>query len=226
MKPYYQDASVTIFHGDCRDLLPTLDKVNLVFTSPPYNLGGSSGSEHSRLADGYASYSDDLPLQEYVAWQKEILTALWNNLTDTGAIFYNHKPIAKGNEVRLPLELNPGLPLRQIITWDRTKGFQRTYWHFVPRYEWILVFAKPEFRITNLSTFDIWRLQSDINNEHPASFPIGLPRRAIASTDAQTILDPFMGSGTTLRAAKDLNRKAIGVEIAAKRMSQLAMELN
>jgi modification methylase len=50
--------------------------------------------------------------------------------------------------------------------------------------------------------------------KHPAPFPIGLPTTAIKATDATVILDPFMGSGTTLRAAKDLGRKAIGIEIS------------
>ena len=72
----------------------------------------------------------------------------------------------------------------------------------------------------------------DEGHNHPTQKPVALMRWCIelAGGDAQTILDPFMGSGTTLRAAKDLGRKAIGIEIeeryceiAAKRMSQLAM---
>lgn len=158
---------------------------------------------------------------------------MWGTLSDTGSIFYQHKPITKGNNVRTPFDLNPNLPLRQVLTWDRGSGFQRTYWHYVPRFEWILLFAKEGFRINNLSTDDLWLIPFETGSDHPASFPIALPRKAIASTGAQTILDPFMGSGTTLRAAKDLGRKAIGIEIeeryceiAANRMSQLVMELN
>jgi len=75
--------------------------------------------------------------------------------------------------------------------------------------------------------------RSDIGRKHPTQKPISLMKWCLGFfPDAQTILDPFMGSGTTLRAAKDLNRKAIGVEleeryceIAAKRMSQMVLEL-
>ena len=227
MKPYYEQDGITIYNADCREVLPTLEPVDLVFTSPPYNLGGTRGTHFDRLSDGYASYSDDLPLAEYIVWQKECLTDIWNALSDTGAIFYQHKPITKGNEVRLPTDLNPGLPLRQIITWDRGSGFQRTHWHYVPRYEWILLFSKDGFRINNLSTDDLWQIPFDTGKAHPAAYPLALPKTAIASTDAETILDPFMGSGTTLRAAKDLGRNAIGIEIeeryceiAANRLAQ------
>ena len=227
MKPYYEQDGITIYNGDCRDVLPTLEPVDLVFTSPPYNLGGTSGGEFSRLKEGYASYSDDLPLGEYIAWQKDCLSAMWNALSDVGAIFYNHKPICQGQVVRLPTDLNPGLPLRQIITWDRGSGFNRTLTHYVPRYEWVLMFAKPAFRINTMSVDDVWRIPFDTGKAHPAAYPLALPKTAIASTDAQIITDPFMGSGTTLRAAKDLGRKAIGIEIeeryceiAANRLAQ------
>ena len=70
------------------------------------------------------------------------------------------------------------------------------------------------------------------DNEHPAPFPLSLPLKAISATTATTVLDPFMGSGTTLRAAKDLNRKAIGIElseryceVAAKRLAQGTLDL-
>ena len=60
---------------------------------------------------------------------------------------------------------------------------------------------------------DVWDEHQETNNNHPAPFPIGLPARAIETTGPRLILDPFMGSGTTLRAAKDAGRQAIGVEI-------------
>jgi site-specific DNA-methyltransferase (adenine-specific) len=236
MKPYYQDDAVTIYHGDCRDILPTLEPVDLVLTSPPYNLseGGRrvSGTHWNDLVDGYPSHSDDMNREDYVLWQREVLSLCWAVLSVNGAIFYNHKPIPRDGEMVLPFDLNPGLPLRQIITWDRTGGIARCYWYYVPTYEWIMVFAKPEFRITTLDVNDLWRFPPEKHSTHPAPFPIALPKKAIASTAAAIILDPFMGSGTTLRAAKDLGRKAIGIEIeeryceiAAKRMAQSVMAL-
>jgi modification methylase len=166
-------------------------------------------------------------------WQRDVLSLAWATLTDDGAIFFQHKPIAKGNETRLPLELIPeGVPLRQIVVWDRGSGFQRTHWHYVPRQEWVMILAKPAFRLSTLNVDDVWPITPETGTEHPTPFPLKLASRAIATTHAQVVLDPFMGSGTTLRAAKDLGRKAIGIElseryceIAAKRLAQEVLPL-
>ena len=233
-KPYYQDESVTLYNAPCDDVLPSLAGVDLVFTSPPYNLSGDGhkmgGDEFTALDGGYATYSDDRPHAEYVAWQHEIVMGCWNALTDAGAIFYNHKPIVRGNIARLPLELIPApLTVRQVIVWDRGSGFNRNPAHFVPVHEWILLVAKESFRITTRSVDDVWRVpfENGKKNTHPAPFPTRLPSLAIGATSAQVVLDPFAGSGSTLVAAKRLGRKAIGIELderycemAAKRLDQ------
>ena len=233
MKPYYQDDHATIYHGDCLELLPLLEDICLVVTSPPYNLGKTKGSEFARLENGYNSYSDDLAYEDYVAWHKKIVSLCWDTLHDTGAMFWNHKPRVKGPEVTLPLQLLPEeVLLRQIIIWDRGSGFNRTGSYFVPSYEWVMLLAKPDFRISSLNINDVWRIPSNSDKTHPASFPLKLPTIAISATNAKTILDPFMGSGTTLRAAKDLNRRSIGIEIdeqyceiAARRLAQEVLAL-
>lgn len=235
--PYYDEDGITIYHGDCRDVLPQITDVGLVLTSPPYNLNGDGyrphGNTHSRLDDGYDTHGDNMPHVEYVAWQREVLTACWATSADDGAIFYNHKPILQNNRARLPFELvPPGLPLRQVVTWDRTSGFMRVFNYFCPSYEWILVLAKDAFKLTTRSVFDVWRIPSVPDPEHPASFPLRLASRAVNSTRAQVVLDPFMGSGTTLRAAKDAGRRAIGIEkseryceVAVSRLAQGVLAL-
>lgn len=238
MNPYYQDDAVTIYHADNRDVLAELSDVGLVLTSPPYNLrdeGNKSGSNPiwSALNDGYDDHADNMPPAEYVAWQQKVLRACWKALRHDGAIYYNHKPRIGGERVKLPLELVPDeLPIRQIITWDRGSGFCRNRTHFVPAYEWVLLIAKPAFRTNTRSVDDVWRIPFETGSEHPAPFPLSLALTAIGSTDAELIVDPFMGSGTTLRAAKDLNRRAIGCdtserycEIAARRMAQEVLAL-
>ena len=209
-------GNATLYLGDCLEILPTLPKVDAFFTSPPYNLGKTSGSEWGRLKEGYASHSDDMPHGEYVAWQKVVLSAAWDRLADTGAIFYQHKEIAKGNVTRLPFELNPDLPLRQVLTWDRGSGFQRTYWHFVPRFEWVLVFAKEGFRLSRLDCFDLMKIAPTVDEEHPASFPVELPTQIIGASVVGSVCDPFMGSGTTGVACAKMGRKFIGIEIEPK----------
>ncbi len=237
MKPYYDDGTCVIYHGDCRDVLPDITDVGQVLTSPPYNLCGDgrkpSGSSWDRLDSGYASYSDDLPHGEYVKWQMAVLRLCWASLCNDGAIYYQHKPIIRGNAARFPFEqVPPELPVRQVITWDRRMGLQRSDWHYCPTTEWVLVIAKEAFRLNTLSVCDLWPIQASTDAGHPAAFPLRLATKAIATTDARTILDPFMGSGTTLRAAKDLGRKAIGIEIeekycevAAKRLAQEVLAL-
>ncbi len=217
MEPYYQDDFVTLYNADCRDVLPVLSDIDLVFTSPPYNLRGDGhkigGHYFTNLNDGYNSYTDDLPSEDYQQFQHDVLRACWASLSDTGAIYYNHKPRVSGGEIKLPFNLIPDeIPIRQIITWDRGNGFNRVFQYYVPRYEWIIMLAKPNFRITTRDVWDIWKFPP-ARSKHPAPFPIELPATAINTTDAQTILDPFAGSGTTLRAAKDAGRKAIGIEL-------------
>lgn len=193
---------------------------------------------YANLAGGYASYGDNLPLPRYVAWQMTVLAEAWRVTGEEGAIFYNHKPLIREGSVWLPTSLNPGLPLRQIIIWRRQGGCNWGDGFFMPTHEWILLFAKPKFTIgkTASSIGDVWdvpQLHGDNRLDHPAPFPLGLPLRALGPINAPgPVLDPFMGSGTTLRAAKDLGRKAIGIEIeekycevAVKRLAQEVLAL-
>jgi site-specific DNA-methyltransferase (adenine-specific) len=228
--PYYSDDSVTLYHGDCLDVLPSLSGVDMVFTSPPYNLGDMQGGL-ANLAGGYRSHADTMPDAEYVEWQHALLLACWDTLTDSGAIFYNHKPIVRNGVATLPTRLNPGLPLRQIVIWHRQMGVNWAPTHFLPVHEWVMILAKPDWKLRDKSeshASDVWTIRPDMgSNEHPAPFPIQLPQKAIGATDARVVLDPFAGSGTTLRAAKDAGRTCIGIEIderyceiAAKRLAQ------
>ena len=239
MTPYYEDTNsgITIYHGDCREVLPELSGVGLVLTSPPYNLNGdgfsATGTYFRALDEGYGSHHDAMPHDEYVAWQQDVLNLCWETLADDGAIFYNHKPRVRGNNVRAPFDLVPwSLPIRQIVVWDRGSGFNRQFTYFVPAHEWVLLICREAFRLNTRSVDDVWRIPFEIGGEHPAPFPLAFATRAVGSTDARTVLDPFMGSGTTLRAAKDLGRRAIGIEIeeryceiAAKRLQQEVLPL-
>lgn len=144
-------------------------------------------------------------------------------MSDTGAIFYNHKPRVIGNQATFPLRLvPPELPVRQVVIWDRLSGLNRQFTYFVPAHEWIVMICKPDFRLTTRSVDDVWRIPFETGSEHPAPFPLKLASRAINSTPAQVVLDPFAGSGTTLRAAKDAGRKAIGIELE-ERFCELAV---
>ena len=221
--PYYEDESVTIYNADCMDILPHLSGVDMVFTSPPYNLGWTQGGGFgkgspgaAKLIDGYRSYDDCMDPADYDRWQTEIVHLCWESLSDSGAIFYNHKPRLQSNNLLLPLRFGEDLPLRQIIVWDRATGVNFSTRFFLPKHEWIVVWARADWRLLDRSASqigDVWSLPPETRQDHPAPFPVELPRRAIAATDAGLVLDPFMGSGSTLRAAKDLGRRAIGIEL-------------
>jgi site-specific DNA-methyltransferase (adenine-specific) len=187
------------------------------------------------LVGGYGNYGDSMPQADYDRWQRWLLLSLWQTLSESGAIFYNHKPRVQGGVCTLPTDYGAGLPLRQVIVWDRGAGMNFSHSFFLPKHEWIVVWAKDAFRLVDKSASqvgDVWRIAPESSDAHPAPFPVQLPATAIRSTSAGLVLDPFMGSGTTLRAAKDLGRKAIGIElseryceIAAKRMAQEVLDL-
>lgn len=240
--PYYDDGMVTLYHAACEDVLPLLRDVDMVFTSPPYNLGvttgggfghyrhgqkrGGQGKWGGSTPDGivYDDHDDAMDYRTYEAWQRAVLTACWNALSERGAIFYNHKPRVQAAELWTPLALNPGLPVRQIIIWARAGGVNFAPTHYVPTHEWIIVLAKPDFRLRDRAASgvgDVWTVAQDGNNPHPAPFPIGLPARAIETVCPRLVVDPFAGSGTTLRAAKDAGVRAVGIE-KSERYCELA----
>lgn len=243
MTPYYSEPGIDLYHGKADDVLPSLPAgcVDLVFTSPPYNLSTTSGGGFpdkprlghyaanatmdkrgglgkwpgAAIAHGYGDHDDAMTPGEYRHWQKSILTECWRLLADAGAIFYNHKPRVQNGLVELPTEFNPGLPLRQVIIWARAGGINFAPTHYCPTHEWIMVMAKEAWRLKSKGASgvgDVWTVNQENNNPHPAPFPISLPARAIETTGCKSICDPFSGSGTTLRAAKDAGIRAIGIE--------------
>ena len=240
MKPYYQDEWVTIYHGDCREILPTLEKVDLVLTSPPYNLGNSvKGSFYGGKGKGerieYLSHDDDMPYEEYRAWQHEILKLCYDQLQETGVIFYNHKPRITGGIFDDRKDLLP-FPIRQEIIWDRCGMVNFSGSFFATNTERLYIIAKEDWKPNKecLGWGEVWRITPETDNPHPAPYPIKLALKVIASA-TQTgaiVLDPFMGSGTALRASLNLNRKCIGIEIeekyceiAARRCQQQVFDL-
>lgn len=259
-KPYYEEDGITIYHGDCREILPSLPPAALIFTSPPYNLGGApwphlghwkpgdspgGKSKWKNGSDGsggvtYASHFDAMPHDEYVAWQRDVLRLCWAALSETGAIYYNHKPRVIGGRLWLPLELNPDLPLRQIVIWARAGGMNFNPTAYVPTHEWLMILAKPDFRLRSKGASgsgDVWKINQESNPDHPAPFPVALPFRAINTAlsveNPGPVVDPHCGIGSTLLAARSAGKTCIGIEInegyceiAAQRLSQRMLEFS
>jgi hypothetical protein len=211
VKPYYEDDSVTIYHGDCRDILP-LD-CGSILTDPPYGINLQT-NYHTRgravLADcrDYPPvHGDTGPFDPSVLLSMDVPTIIWG-----GNYFSSSLPNVSG-----------------WLVWDklRPEGLDQ---------------ADAELAWTNcvkgVRTFHhLWhgmmRASEHGTGFHPTQKPVALMSWCIARADLQgPILDPYMGAGPALRAAKNLGRKAIGIEIeeryceiAAKRMSQTVMAL-
>ena len=217
-----------IHQGDCLEIMNLLpdQSVGLVVTSPPYNLKNSTGNglkdgrggkwPNAGLIEGYADHNDSMPYDDYVAWQRDCLSAMMRLLRDDGAIFYNHKWRVQGGLLQDRSDIVEGFPVRQIIIWQRPGGFNHNPGYFLPTYEVIYLIAKPEFALVPKSggVGDVWSIRPARNNSHPAPFPFELAKRCIQSTTAEVILDPFMGSGTTAVVAQYCGRDWIGIEIS------------
>jgi DNA modification methylase len=216
MKPYYERDGITIYHGDCRDVLPTLGPVDLVLTDPPYGIGWSRGP-----------WNDDVDAYpEMMRW----LVAEAQRVTPDGWCFvFQGMP----NVARFHEWFPEGWRL-----FAACKNFAQVrptgVWHsWDPVVFWRNGSPEPSGATLNRD-YHVGNVAGVFGGKigHPCPRPLDTMRYLveIGSAPGQTILDPFMGSGTTLRAAKDLGRKAIGIEIeeryceiAAKRMSQTVM---
>lgn len=255
-EPYYDDGLCRIYLGDNLDIMNRAVSfgVDLIVTSPPYNLGVSAGGGFGHytdeagmrkrggggkwtggaLAHGYADHDDAMPMPEYEAWQREVLLACWAQLDGQGAIFFNHKPRVQAGTLWTPFRLVPeGVAIRQVVIWRRAGGVNFAPTHYLPTHEWIVVMAQPGWRLKSKGASgvgDVWEIAQESNTLHPCPFPVGLPARAIETAGPRLVLDPWMGSGTTLVAAKAAGVPSIGIEkseryceLAVKRLAQGAL---
>jgi len=202
------------------------ESIDLAVTSPPYNLKNSTGNglkdgrggkwKNAKLINGYATYNDNMPYDQYIAWQRSLIKETMRVLKPSGALFYNHKWRVQKGLIQNRQEIVEGFPVRQIIIWQRSGGINFNQGYFLPTYEVIYLIAKPEFKLIPKanSVGDVWYFKQEMNNEHPAPFPVALVDRIISSTNAKIIIDPCMGSGTTAIAAKMNNRNFIGIDIS------------
>lgn len=215
----------------CGDAIQEMKKIpsesiDLIVTSPPYNLKNSTGNgmkdgrggkwANAALVNGYATYDDNMPYDKYIEWQRDCLTEMLRILSNNGAIFYNHKWRVQGGLIQDRREIIADFPVRQIIIWKRKGGINFNPGYFLPTYEVIYLIAKPNFKLAPKANAvgDVWEFTQESKNIHPAPFPIPLIERIISSTTANIILDPFSGSGTTAVVAKKLGRKYIGIDIS------------
>jgi site-specific DNA-methyltransferase (adenine-specific) len=217
MKPYYEQDGITIYHGDCREILPMLPKVDLVLTDPPYGKTTHEGARSANSLDSttidFHPITDDELVELAKSWVDHcnrwvLMTCEWRHavrLDECGAL------------VRLGVWIKPnGAPQ---FTGDRPG----TGWEAVA-----LLHRHGRKRWNGGGHHAVWTCPIE-QGKHPTQKPLRLVQKWAVdfSDEGELILDPFMGSGTTLVAAKNLGRNAIGIEIeeryceiAAKRLAQ------
>jgi site-specific DNA-methyltransferase (adenine-specific) len=202
VQPYYEEAGIEIYCGDCRDVLPQLGPVDLVATDPPYGIGINRSNRLS-VSRGFGSERwDDRPIEDALMAQ---VCSMGRDAIVWGGNYYN-----------LP-------PVKCFLVWDKQNDGRD--------------FADCEFAWTSLDgvarIFRMRPMGMDGGKVHPTQKPEALMAWCIQqANEPDTILDPFMGSGTTLVAAKRLGRRAIGIEreqkycdIAIRRLAQAVLPL-
>lgn len=202
VKPYYTDDCVTIYHGDSREILPTL-AADVIVTDPPYGMSYQSGwKESSRIANDNSTEHRDRVLE------------IWGNRP---ALVFG----------RWSVERPPGV--RELLIWDKGDwpGMGDLSLPWGPSTEEIYVLGDGFVGKRRGQILRDPKRPSGAGALHPNEKPIGLMELLIRSTPPGVIVDPFCGSGSTLVAARNLGRRAIGIELeqchcetAVRRLSQ------
>jgi DNA modification methylase len=230
MTPYYQDDLVTIYHGDCRDILPTLkgQSVDLLLTDPPFFM---PATHYQSRVDWQRSWSDTSVL---AAFWSVVLDAAIPRLRTTGHLltFCN----ADSYPVFYP-EMYRRFDYLKSLVWDKGHVGLGRIWR--NQHELIIAarWNDSTFNEDGMLRSDVLRFKATppADRSHPVEKPVDLLASLIVptTTPGGLVLDPFMGSGTALAAAKDLGRRAIGIEgeeryceIAAQRCSQEVLGLS
>lgn len=246
IKPYYQEPGIVIYNADCRDVLPQLEPVDLVLTSPPFNVG--------------MEYEIDLweSVKDYHSWLLQCLTYSVQRLASGGWIIvemgdgfvspeHSHalpgqrEQWCMGTSARIvSLFLDLGIYYKGETIWNRGRWINNAAGRLtcangspaILVQHSKVVFARRPGGRTGVGSFDpslnrlksIWcrsvwdHIQPESDNRHPAVMPQLMASGIIKmwTIEGHTVIDPFCGRGTVLRAAKDLGRKAIGIEIEKK----------
>jgi site-specific DNA-methyltransferase (adenine-specific) len=178
-----------IILGNCLEVMRNMpsESVDLVVTSPPYNIKNSTGNglKHgtktgkwsgAALQNGYSTHDDNMPHVEYVWWQHACLEEMFRLLKPTGAIFYNHKRRVQAGKLQDRDAILKDLPVRQIIIWKRAGGINFNPGYFLPTHEVIYLIPKPDFKLVpKANAFgDVWEFNQEMKNIHPAPFPLAI----------------------------------------------------
>ena len=244
MKPYYEKDGIVIYHGDCREVLPSLpsDYFDLVLTDPPYGHNNNSNDlihrwevalgKQKHVEESRPIANDGVEANKLVRWCMSEWHRVLKDCCCCCCCCGGGGPDPQF--ARWSLWLDEVFNFKQMVVWD--KGPMGMGWHYRRSYETVLVGTKGSGKCNWYDETDrVENIIRDIpkiipsKTDHPTPKPEILMKRFISwhTKEHDIVLVSFMGAGTTLRAAKDLNRRAIGIEIeeryceiAAKRLAQ------
>jgi site-specific DNA-methyltransferase (adenine-specific) len=233
MTPYYEDNFVTLYHGDCRDVISDLPAVDLLLTDPPYSLSTEADHENrrgkgTRRLNFFEGDTDWAHMTASVV--ERVLAAA--DLARAAYVWCGHRqfgPLVEGFESadwktrflvwskRAPVPAPPG------VGWD--SAAELCVYAFREGRKWM---PPTGTKASNVLVADNYRHGQPGKLDHPTQKPYVTAVRPIEFSTApgDTVLDIFAGSGTTLQAAKNLGRKAIGVEIEERYCEVIASRLS
>lgn len=213
---YPDDYINKIICGDCLDGMRGIpdESIDLIITSPPFNLGNNHHTGNKK----HRPYPDDIPEDEYQAWQIDILANCYRVLSDNGSCIYQHKNRIKGGIQIIPYEwlFKTKFILKQELVWfNGSPNFEKIrFYPMTERVYWLSKSPKTTL-MNNINHHDLFRWKAvGTIGEHTRSFPVEFVEdMLLCFPEAEVVLDPFMGSGTTAVACRMLNRRFIGFEI-------------
>ena len=215
----------TIINIDCLEGLKSLDdeSVDLIITSPPYNLGKSHHTGNNRFK-AYTDYNDDMPEELYQKWQTEILNECYRVLKKNGSMWYNHKNRIKNGQQIEPYRwlYNTPFIIKQEIVWQNgSQNFDKCRIYPMTERVYWLTKDKSTKLFNAINHHDIFTRAEWQPVTTKGDFKRAYPEQMVEDIiscfpDSNVILDPFSGSGTTCCVAKRMGKKYIGFELSAE----------
>ena len=218
----YKDSKGMLFNGDCLEYLKKMEdnSIDLIITSPPYNLGKFHHTNNHHF-QAYSEYDDNMPEELYQKWQVEILNECYRVLKEGGSILYNHK-----NRIREGLQITPyewilktNFIVKQEIVWQNgSHNFDKIrFYPFTERIYWLAKSPKTKLNNvishTDVFTSSEWKPQGT-EKEFKRAYPEQMVKDLISCfEESKIVLDPFSGSGTTCKVAKEMGKTFIGIEL-------------